>query len=101
MILGKVVAEWVIFSLVSILITSGDVQLLVPTLGVGTRCPDAPRRAPRPGGKRLPTEEHVGDAGQERTQTFAMSKSKKKYSYDYPRPAVTVDVVLITRDVPP
>ena len=27
--------------------------------------------------------------------------AKKKYTYDYPRPAVTVDVVLVTREADP
>jgi 8-oxo-dGTP diphosphatase len=30
-----------------------------------------------------------------------MTQPKKQYCYDYPRPAVTVDVVLVTRDEPP
>jgi 8-oxo-dGTP diphosphatase len=27
-----------------------------------------------------------------------MARSEKKYTYDYPRPAVTVDIVLVTRE---
>src|SRR6516162_9632623 len=30
-----------------------------------------------------------------------MAKSRKKFTYAYPRPAVTVDVVIVSRDKPP